>query len=157
MVREIHRDWHWKKCFISHAASGSALQLCTAAAHAVLLLDRAGSHTTGELNVPNNITLLFLPSCIPELKPVETLWQFLRQTYLANGSFETYQGILDGVCEDWIESSIGLGESYPSVCANGPTTVNPHDRWYWLLMRRGIVLRSGGPTGVRHPCTRGRR
>ncbi len=73
----------------------------SSAGHAVLLLDRAGSHTTGELKVPNNITLLFLPSCIPELKPVETLWQFLRQTYLANRTFETYQGILDAACEVW--------------------------------------------------------
>ncbi len=51
--------------------------------------------------MPNNITLLVLPSRIPELKPVEILWQFLRQTYLANRTFETYQGILDGGCEAW--------------------------------------------------------
>ncbi len=31
-------------------------------AHAVLLLDRAGWHTTGKLDLPANITLIFLPS-----------------------------------------------------------------------------------------------
>ena len=31
-------------------------------AHAVLLLDRAGWHTTGQLNVPKNISLVFLLS-----------------------------------------------------------------------------------------------
>ena len=31
-------------------------------AHAILLLDRAGWHTTGNLVVPRNITLIFLPS-----------------------------------------------------------------------------------------------
>ena len=31
-------------------------------AHAVLLLDRAGWHTTGKLDVPDNITPIFLPS-----------------------------------------------------------------------------------------------
>jgi hypothetical protein len=31
-------------------------------AHAVLLLDRAGWHTTAKLRVPSNMTLIFLPS-----------------------------------------------------------------------------------------------
>ena len=35
-------------------------------AHAVLLLDRAGWHTTGKLDVPDNITPIFLPSRAPE-------------------------------------------------------------------------------------------
>ena len=33
--------------------------------HAVLLLDRAGWHTTSKLDVPNNITPIFLPSRAP--------------------------------------------------------------------------------------------
>jgi hypothetical protein len=40
-------------------------------AHAVLLLDRAGWHTTGRLVVPKNLTLVFLPSRAPEMNPVE--------------------------------------------------------------------------------------
>jgi hypothetical protein len=47
-------------------------------AHAVLLLDRAGWHTTANLNVPQNMTFIFLPSRAPELNPVENVWQFLR-------------------------------------------------------------------------------
>jgi len=43
----------------------------TEGAHAVLLLDRAGWHTTGKLVVPENITPIFLPSRAPELNPVE--------------------------------------------------------------------------------------
>jgi transposase len=35
-------------------------------AHAVLLLDRAGWHTTSKLDVPDNITPIFLPSRAPE-------------------------------------------------------------------------------------------
>jgi len=38
-------------------------------AHAVLLMDRAGCHTTSALNVPENITPIFLPSRAPELNP----------------------------------------------------------------------------------------
>ncbi len=44
---------------------------------------------------------LFLPSRAPELNPVENLWQFLRQTYLSNRVFETYEDILDAPCEAW--------------------------------------------------------
>ncbi len=40
-------------------------------AHAVLLLDRAGWHTTGNLVVPRNMTLIVLPSRAPELNPPE--------------------------------------------------------------------------------------
>ena len=70
-------------------------------AHAVLLLDRAGWHTTGELEIPDNITLLFLPSRAPELNPVENTWQFLRQAYLSNRVFETYDDIIQAACEAW--------------------------------------------------------
>ncbi len=71
------------------------------AAHAALLLDRAGWHTTGALVVPGNLTLVFLPSRSPELNPVENLWQYLRQTYLSNRVFDSYADILDAACEAW--------------------------------------------------------
>lgn len=70
-------------------------------AHAVLLLDRAGWHTTRALAVPKNITLIFLPSRAPELNPVENVWQFLRATSLSNRVFETYDIIIEAACEAW--------------------------------------------------------
>jgi transposase len=85
-------------------------------AHAVLLLDRAGWHTTARLVVPKNLTLIFLPSRAPELNPVETIWPYLRQTGLSPRVFETYEAIIDAACEAWrkllaqpaIITSIGL-------------------------------------------------
>jgi len=47
-------------------------------AHAVLILDQAGWHSSAELVVPDNITLLPLPPRCPELNPVENVWQFMR-------------------------------------------------------------------------------
>ena len=44
-------------------------------AHAAVLMDRAGWHTTGKLKVPKNITIILLPSRSPELNPVENIWQ----------------------------------------------------------------------------------
>lgn len=70
-------------------------------AHAVLLFDRAGWHTTGKLDVPSNITPIFLPSRAPELNPVENIWQYLRANWLSNTVFETYQHIIDAACEAW--------------------------------------------------------
>jgi transposase len=46
-----------------------------------LLLDRAGWHTTAKLEVPKNITPIFLPSHAPELNPVENFWQYLRANW----------------------------------------------------------------------------
>jgi len=70
-------------------------------AHAVLLMDRAGWHTTGKLNVPKNITIILLPSRSPELNPVENIWQYIRQNWLSSRIFETYDAIIDAGCEAW--------------------------------------------------------
>lgn len=70
-------------------------------AHAVLLLDRAGWHTTDKLHVPSNITAIFLPSRAPELNPVENIWQYLRANWLSNTVFETYEDIIDAACVAW--------------------------------------------------------
>ena len=70
-------------------------------AHAVLLLDRAGWHTTGKLDLPDNITPIFLPSRAPELNPVENVWQYLRQNWLSNRVFEDYDAIVDVACDAW--------------------------------------------------------
>ena len=70
-------------------------------AHAVLLLDRAGWHTTAKLNIPKNMTMIFLPSRSPELNPVENIWQYLRANWLSNRVFETYDDIIDATCDAW--------------------------------------------------------
>ena len=70
-------------------------------AHAVLLMDRAGWHTTGALDMPENITPVLLPSRAPELNPVENIWQYLRQTYLSNRLFADDDEIIDAACKAW--------------------------------------------------------
>jgi DDE superfamily endonuclease len=67
-------------------------------AHAVLLLDQAGRHGSHALDVPPNITLLPLPPRSPELNPVETVWQFMRDNWLSNRVFSSYGDILDHCC-----------------------------------------------------------
>lgn len=73
----------------------------TKGAHAVLLLDRAGWHITTNLDMPDNITPIFLPSRAPELNPVENIWQYLRANWLSNRVFETYDTIIEAACDAW--------------------------------------------------------
>lgn len=70
-------------------------------AHAVLMLDQAGWHMSARLIVPDNITLLPLPPRSPELNPVENVWQFIRDNWLSNRIFRSYDDIVDHCCDAW--------------------------------------------------------
>jgi transposase len=48
-----------------------------------------------------NVTLVPLPPACPELNPAENIWQYMRQTYLANRVFATYTDILDACQDAW--------------------------------------------------------
>ena len=69
------------------------------AAHAVLIVDRAGWHTTDKLLIPTNITLMPLPPRSPELNPVENIWQFMRDNWLSNHIFNSYDEIVAICCD----------------------------------------------------------
>ena len=70
-------------------------------AHAVVLMDQAGWHTTDKLDVPANITIIPLPAKCPELNPVENIWQFMRDNWLSNRVFTSHDNIIDHCCEAW--------------------------------------------------------
>ncbi len=69
--------------------------------HAVVIRDQAGWHLSGSPAGPANITLLPLPSCAPELNPVENIWQYLRENWLSNRVFASCEDILDHCCSAW--------------------------------------------------------
>jgi transposase len=74
----------------------------TPGAHAVVIADGAGWHKPGgNLQLPENVSMLLLPACSPELNPQENIWQYLRQNYLSNRVFATYQAIVDACCAAW--------------------------------------------------------
>ena len=50
----------------------------------LLVLDGAPNHRCGDLAVPDNITLLFLPPYAPELNPKENLWDEIREKIFKN-------------------------------------------------------------------------
>jgi transposase len=69
--------------------------------HAVLVLDQAGWHISGDLAVPTNLTLVHLPPKSPELNPVEKVWQYLRERWLSHRVLPDYEAVLDAACTAW--------------------------------------------------------
>jgi transposase len=61
----------------------------------------AGWHTSAKLHVPGNITLVPLPAKCPELNPQENVWQFMRENWLSNRIFSSYEDLLDHCCDAW--------------------------------------------------------
>lgn len=70
-------------------------------AHAVVILDGAGWHTSDKIDVPPNITLIILPPYSPELNATENVWEYLRKNKLANRLFENYQAVVAACCDAW--------------------------------------------------------
>lgn len=58
----------------------------------VLVLDRAGWHTSGKLRVPDHVHLLFLRPYSPELQPAEHLWP-LTNGVLLNQHFASIEDL----------------------------------------------------------------
>ncbi len=69
--------------------------------HAVVVMDSAGWHTEDIANELNNISVIKLPPYSPELNPVEQIWSWLRQRYLAYQFFTGYNDIIPKVCDAW--------------------------------------------------------
>jgi DDE superfamily endonuclease len=80
----------------------AAISGCVAVgAIAVLVLDKAGWHTSARLTLPDNIVLLPLPPYAPELNPAENVWEFMRQNWFGHQVWPSYKAVVDACCEAW--------------------------------------------------------
>ena len=70
-------------------------------AHAIMIMDGAGWHTTKNLTIPANITPIKLPPYSPELNSQENIWQYLRKNYLSTLLFNSYDAIVDACVSAW--------------------------------------------------------
>jgi transposase len=68
----------------------------------ILVVDQAGWHTGGEVEIPQGIHLEFLPSGSPELQPAERLWALTNEA-VANGLFEEIEEIEQALMERCVE------------------------------------------------------
>jgi len=70
--------------------------------HALLVMDRAGWHSSKELEIPENISILLLPAYSPELNPAELIWRQLRQRKLSNRLYPKIDDLEAAVDEAWL-------------------------------------------------------
>jgi hypothetical protein len=70
-------------------------------AHAVLLIDQAGWNLLAGLFIPANITIIPLPPKCPKSNPVKNIWQHMRDNWLSNRVFKSYDDIVDHCCYAW--------------------------------------------------------
>ena len=57
------------------------------------MLDGAPNHRCGDLALPNNISLLFLPPYAPELNPKENLWDEIREKIFKNYALKSIDAV----------------------------------------------------------------
>lgn len=82
-------------------------------AHVILVLDQAGWHTTKTLQVPDNISLFYLPPYSPELNPIERLWAYIKSHYLSNRVYNDYDHIFDACKKAWNKMT---ENQFSSIC-----------------------------------------
>ena len=58
-----------------------------------MVMDQAGWHLAGDLAVPENMRLIFLPPYSPELNPAEHLWESLREDCFVNHVFKDLNAV----------------------------------------------------------------
>ncbi len=81
--------------------------------HIVLMLDGAGWHKSDELNVPEGVTLHFLPPYTPELQPIERSWPLFREM-IANKEIRS----LDELTAIIVERSQFLNANPEIICSH---------------------------------------
>nr|WP_254620215.1 IS630 family transposase [Vibrio metschnikovii] len=80
--------WVNKEIMINHLAQIS--KATTKGRHAVVIMDGASWHTDDIAAQFDNVSIIKLPPYSPELNPIEQVWSWLRQHFLANQSFTNY-------------------------------------------------------------------
>ena len=77
----------------------------------VMVLDGAGWHRAGDLQVPPNVQLLPLPPYSPQLNPMEHIWDEIREKWFPNLVFNSLEAVEDRL----VESVLALENDAVSV------------------------------------------
>ena len=84
----------------------------------LLVLDKAGWHTSPRVGVPEGIELEFLPPHSPELQPAERLWPLTNEG-VANRYFEDIEGLEEALIERCV-----------ALCGQ-PQTIRSYTHYHW--------------------------
>jgi transposase len=87
----------------------------------VMILDGAGWHHSYVLCLPENLRLLSLPAYLPELNPVEPLWDELREKSFHNRVFKSLEAL-----EEHLEIALHDLEL-------DPQRVRSFVDWHWII------------------------
>src|SRR5262245_51445462 len=79
----------------------------------VIVLDGAGWHRARDLSIPENMHLVFLPPYSPELKPVEHVWEEIREKWFPNLVVNSLEAVEDRL----VEAALHL-EKQPKLAAS---------------------------------------
>jgi transposase len=71
----------------------------------ILQMDRASWHCSQQLQVPENMRLIFQPPYSPEVNPAEHLWKELREKHFANRMFPSLDALQEHLCSSLAELS----------------------------------------------------
>ena len=71
--------------------------------HAVAVLDGAGWHKSGDLNIPDNLSLPHRQPYSPELNPTKRILEYWKPSHLPNRVFQIVQEVCIGVRMAWLE------------------------------------------------------
>lgn len=80
-----------------------------------MVLDGAGWHTADDLRVHANVAPVPMPTCPPELNPVERTRLFLRERHLSRRNLDDY-AVVEGLCRAWnapTKASLRSTTNYP--------------------------------------------
>ena len=70
--------------------------------HALMVMDGAGWHSSNDLEIPENVSILLQPPYSPELNPSELIWRYLRKRKLSNRLYPTIDDLEAAVDEAWL-------------------------------------------------------
>lgn len=87
----------------------------------LLICDNATNHSIRGTKIHENIIILHIPSCSPELNPSENIWDDMREKFFGNYAFNS----MDSVEEKLIEASL--------FYENNPETVKSIAGWDWIV------------------------
>lgn len=94
-------DKRFKSVYIHGAVRAGTDDAFAPGVHAVLVMDKAGWHVTGRLDVPPNVGIVHLPPYSPELNPVERVWLHLKERYLSHRVFPDVPAIIEACARAW--------------------------------------------------------
>lgn len=68
---------------------------------ALMVMDGAGWHRSGNLDMPYNISLVMVAAYNPELNPIVRIWLYQHERHLSHRLLDSYDDILNACCKAW--------------------------------------------------------